>query len=525
MKDSVAMENSVKDNGAKSEFISGMSHAIRTSMNGIIGMTAIARANINDAERVSDCLSKIAFSSRRLLNLIGDILDLNKIESGDLSFTSQTVSLREVINKLANIVVPQTKARGQKFDIFVRDIQTENVYCDGVRLNQILLNLLSNAIKFTDDGGFVRVYLRQEDSPRGQNFVRCIFKVCDNGIGMTEEFQRQIFEEFSREETQQVQETEGSGLGLAVSKAIVDAMKGTIAVKSEVGEGAEFVVTLDFERAELKEPDAIFPSQKLLIVDDDEDLCRNAANWLEEAGVKTDWATNAQIAIDMAQKNHDAGDGYKIVLIDSEMPDANILETVKSFRERFGDKIPALIISAYVWSDIEEEARKAGARGFIFKPLFKSDLFAGLSPYMLGAESKENETLEKKDVRRLDGKRVLIAEDNDLNWEIASELLSDEGLIVERAEDGLECVETFSKSEVGKYDAILMDVRMPVMTGYDATINIRALERDDANIPIIAMTADVFSDDLQRCKECGMNDHISKPIDVEKILQILTRYL
>ncbi len=519
----MAEQEAVKASMAKSEFLSSMSHDIRTPMNGIVGMTAIAQANIGDTSRVTDCLAKIALSSKHLLGLINDVLDMSKIESGKLSLNTHIVSLRETMDSIVNIAQPQIKAKSQVFDIFIQDIQTESVYCDSVRLNQILLNLLSNAIKFTPEGGSVHVYLRQDDSPLGAGFVRCQFTVKDTGIGMTKEFQRQIFDKFSREQSQQVHKTEGSGLGMAITKAIVDAMGGTIEIRSTLGEGSEFRITLDLERAAVQELDMALPPWKMLVVDDDEDLCRSAITSLKEIGIQAEWAAGGKLAVDMARKRHAVNDDYQIILLDWKMPDMNGLETVRELRRHLGDDVPILIISAYDWSDIEDEARAAGAQGFISKPLFKSNLFLGLSPYMLGTEKKEEAKEEK--AQHFVGKRILLAEDNDLNWEIASEILSEEGFVLDRAENGLVCVDMFSKSEIGHYDVILMDIRMPVMNGYDASKNIRALNRSDANLPIIAMTADAFSDDIQHSRECGMNEHIAKPIDVERLMQILSNYI
>lgn len=520
----MAKQEAVKANMAKSEFLSSMSHDIRTPMNGIVGMTAIAQANIGDTSRVTDCLAKIALSSKHLLGLINDVLDMSKIESGKLSLNTHIVSLRETMDSIVNIAQPQIKAKSQVFDIFIQDIQTESVYCDSVRLNQILLNLISNAIKFTPEGGTVHVYLRQEDSPHGAGFVRCRFTVKDTGIGMTKEFQRQIFDKFSREQSQQVHKTEGSGLGMAITKAIVDAMGGSIEIDSTLGEGSEFRITLDFERADVQEMDMVLPPWKMLVVDDDEDLCRSAITALKEIGIQAEWAAGGKLAVDMARKRHAIGDDYQIILLDWKMPGMNGLETIRELLRHLGSDVPILIISAYDWSDIEDEAREAGAQGFISKPLFKSNLFLGLSPYMLGTGQTEEEVKAEK-ARHFTGKRILLAEDNDLNWEIAEELLSEEGFKLDRAENGLVCVEMFSKSEIGHYDAILMDIRMPVMNGYDAAKNIRALDRADADLPIIAMTADAFFDDIQRSKESGMNEHIAKPIDVGRLIQILSHYL
>lgn len=506
---------------AKSEFLSSMSHDIRTPMNGIVGMTAIALANVEDPVRVQDCLKKIALSSRHLLGLINDVLDMSKIESGKLSLNIDTLSLREAMESIVNIVQPQIRERGQHFDIFIRDIQTENVYCDSVRLNQVLINLLSNAIKFTPSGGRINVYLSQEDSPLGNSHVRCHFKVKDTGIGMSPEFQKKIFDTFSREDSQ-VQKIEGTGLGMSITKVIVDMMGGTIEVQSEQGVGSEFHIVVDFEKATLEEIDMVLPPWRLLVVDNNEDLCYSAASALKEIGVDAEWALNGELAVRMVEEHYKKHTAYDVVLLDWKMPGMNGLETTKAIRKIVGDELPILIISAYDWSDIEDEARAAGAHGFISKPLFKSNLYLGLRQYIEG--SVPEETLETEQVR-FEGLHILLAEDNELNWEIAHEILTDAGFEVDWAENGQICVDKFIKSEPGYYDAILMDIRMPVMNGYEAAKTLRALKREDANLPIIAMTADAFSEDIQRCLECGMNEHVAKPIDIQKLMKLLKTYL
>lgn len=517
-----AKKEAVRANKAKSEFLSSMSHDIRTPMNGIVGMTAIAQTNIHDTMRVKDCLAKIALSSKHLLGLINDVLDMSKIESGKLSLNMQLVSLKDTMNNIVNIAQPQVKAKDQHFGISVQNVQTENVYCDNVRLNQVLINLLSNAIKFTPEKGEIKVYMEQEDSPRGSNYVRCHFRVKDNGIGMTPEFQRDIFEKFVRERNEQVDKIEGSGLGMAITKAIVDIMEGTIELVSAPGQGSDFHIVLDLERADVKEEDMILPPWKMLVVDNDKDLCRSAIASLKEIGIEAEWALNGKTAIQMVEKQHIENDDYQIVLLDWKMPDMNGLDTTKAMRKHLGDEVPILIISAYDWSEIEDEALKAGVQGFISKPLFKSNLFLGLRPYMIGYEEEETEQEEEM---QFHGKRILLAEDNDLNWEIAEAVLGEVGFELERAENGKICLEKFSQSEIGFYDIILMDVRMPVMNGYETTQKIRALERQDADLPIIAMTADAFSEDIQRSKECGMNEHVAKPLDMNRLMQILQQYL
>lgn len=510
-------------NKAKSEFLSNMSHDIRTPMNGIVGMTAIAQTNIDDKERVRDCLKKITLSSKHLLGLINDVLDMSKIESGKLNLNMDILSLRDAMESIVNIVQPQVKEKRQHFDIFIQKIVTEDIYCDGVRLNQILINLLSNAIKYTPEEGRINVYLSQEESPLGREYVRCHFRVKDSGIGMSEEFQKTIFDTFTREKVTQVDKTEGAGLGMAITKRIVDSMNGTIELNSAPGKGSEFHVILDLKKADTSVKDIMLPAWNALVVDNNEDLCYSAADALKEIGINPECAFGGREAVEMVKKRHERGADYQLVLIDWKMPEMDGLETTKEIRKHLGDEVPILIISAYDWSDIKDEAIKAGAHGFISKPLFKSNLYLGLSRFVEGRDGMADEG-EKK-VKDFTGKRILIAEDNDLNWEIANELLSAAGFKLERAENGKICVEKFEASKEGEYDVILMDIRMPVMNGYDAASAIRALDRSDAKLPIIAMTADAFSEDIQHSLDCGMNAHISKPIDVNKVINELTKYL
>lgn len=519
----LAEKEALKANRAKSEFLSSMSHDIRTPMNGIVGMTAIATANIDDPVKVKECLGKITLSSKHLLGLINDVLDMSKIESGKLSLNMNQISLRETMESIVNIVQPQIRAKNQHFDIYIQKVQTEDIYCDNIRLNQVLINLLSNAIKFTPEGGRINVYLEQEDSPVGENYVRCHFRVKDNGIGMTPEFQKSIFDTFTREKKTHVDNTEGSGLGMAITKAIVDTMKGTIELNSAPDKGSEFHITLDFEKALTKETDMILPPWKMLVVDNNEDLCLSAVSSLREIGVEAEFATSGIRAVEMVKERHERRDDYEIVLLDWKMPDMDGLQTAKEIRKHLDEDIPILIISAYDWSDIENEAAEAGIHGFISKPLFKTNLYFGLSRYMMDNVEEEKKT--ENVVQDFTGTRILLSEDNDLNWEIAESILSEMGFELERAENGQICVDMFTKSEVGFYDIILMDIRMPVMNGYEATKLIRAMERPDAMLPIIAMTADAFNDDIQHCLECGMNEHIAKPIDVKRLVQLLKKYL
>ena len=518
-----ARKEAVHANKAKSEFLSNMSHDIRTPMNAIVGMTAIATANIDDKQQVQNCLKKITLSSRHLLGLINDVLDMSKIESGKLTLNMDQVSLREVMDSIVSIAQPQVRSKHQQFDVFIHDISTENVCCDSVRLNQVLLNILGNALKFTPDGGLIQVSLYEEESPQGEDYVRTHIIVKDNGIGMTPEIKEKIFESFVREDSARVRRTEGSGLGMAITKYIVDTMGGTIDVESEQGKGSEFHVTLDLQRAETLEEEMILPEWNILVVDDDQQLCESTTSSLKSIGVKADWALNAEKALAMLDQRAKARDNYHIILLDWKLPDMDGITAAKEIRSRFGDETPIMLISAYDWSEIEAEAKDAGITGFISKPLFRSTLFYGLKPFVNSGDAPE----EHQEVKCADftGRRVLLAEDNDLNWEIANELLSDLGMELDWAENGRICVDKFEASPVGFYDAVLMDLRMPVMTGYEATEAIRGLDRPDKDIPIIAMTADAFSEDIKKCLDAGMNAHVAKPIDVREVARLLEKFI
>lgn len=511
---------------AKSEFLSNMSHDIRTPMNAIVGMTAIATSNIDNREQVINCLRKITLSSKHLLGLINDILDMSKIESGKLSLNMEQISLREIMESIVNIVQPQVKSKKQEFDVFIKDIEAEEVYCDSVRFNQVLLNLLGNAIKFTPDGGKIELTLNEEKSPLGDDYVRVHIIVKDTGIGMSEEFMQIVFESFAREDSKRVHKTEGTGLGMAITKYIVDAMHGTIEVSSEQGKGTTFHVIVDLEKAEEREEDMILPSWNMLVVDDDEMLCESAVNSLKSIGVDAEWTLDGETAVKMVAERHNADNDYNVILLDWRLPGIDGIETAREIRKH--TDIPILLISAYDWNEIEDEAREAGISGFIAKPLFKSTLYYGLKRVAADGDEETSENSEadtNEDIPALSGKRILLSEDNELNWEIANELLSSQGLILDHAENGLVCVEKFEQSPVGYYDAVLMDLRMPVMNGYEAADAIRAMHRNDADLPIIAMTADAFSEDKQKCLDHGMNAHVPKPIDIREVLRLLKKYI
>ena len=518
-----ARQAALEANKAKSEFLANMSHDIRTPMNAIVGMTAIATAHIDDRKQVENCLRKITLSSKHLLGLINDVLDMSKIESGKLTLTTEQISLKEVVEGIVNIMQPQVKTKKQTFDIHVENIFTENVWCDGIRLNQVLLNLLSNATKYTPEGGSIQLSLSEEKSPKGENYVRIHINVRDNGIGMSPEFLKRIYESYSRADGTRIHKTEGAGLGMAITKYIVDAMEGTIEIQSEPDKGSEFLLTFDFEKADAMEIDMVLPAWNMLAVDDDELLCKTAMDALKSIGIKAEWTLSGEKAIELVIEHHKKREDYQIILLDWKLPGMNGIQAAREIRRNLGDEVPILLISAYDWSEFEAEAREAGISGFISKPLFKSTLYHALCQYMdVGTEHEQtlNQNID------LSGRRILLAEDNELNWEVAKELLSDLGVELDWAEDGRICLDKFQKSPKGYYDIILMDIRMPHMTGYEATQAIRGLVHPDAlSIPIIAMSADAFSDDIQHCLQCGMNAHIAKPIDVIELTRLLKRYL
>lgn len=511
-------------NAAKQEFLSSMSHDIRTPMNAIIGMTNIAASNTHNPEQVQECLRKIAMSSNHLLGLINDVLDMSKIESGKMTLHIMPVSLKEVMDSIVNIVQPQVRAKHQQFHAAAYEILSENVCCDSVRLNQVLINLLGNAVKFTPENGSVEISLYQEALPDAPSCVRTHFMVKDTGIGMSEEYLKNIFDSFSREDNARVQKTEGSGLGMAITKYIVDAMGGTITVRSEQGRGTVFHVALDLEKAEEQKPDAVLPDWHMLVVDGDGRLCKNAVHCLGSMGIRPEWCLGGEQAMERISKAHQQRDDYQVVLLDLELPDMDGIDAARTIRLQYGDAGPALLIAACDWSEIESEAREAGVSGFVPKPLFRSSLFCALKAFTGAPVENAAEAGQEVDPE-LQGKRILLAEDNELNWEVASELLSVLELKLDWAENGQICVAEFERSPVGYYDAILMDVRMPVMDGYEATRAIRDLKRRDSDLPILAMTADAFSEDIQKCLECGMNDHLAKPIDIQAVSQKLKKYL
>lgn len=513
-------------NRAKTTFLNNMSHDIRTPMNAIIGFTALAASHLDNRERTEDYLAKIAQSSSHLLSLINDVLDMSRIESGKFTIEEKPENLPEILHGLRNIIQADVHARRLELFIDTVDVTDENICCDKLRLNQVLLNLLSNAIKFTDPGGTVSLRVTQKPSEK-EGYAGYEFCVRDTGIGMSREFAETIFEPFTRERNTTVSGIQGTGLGMSITKNIVNMMGGEIHVFSEKGKGTEFTVSLAFrldggkeELEELVELKGLHG----LVVDDDIVSCQSVSKMLRQFGTRAEWTMYGKEAVIRTAEALDVGDPYQIYIIDWSMPDMNGVETVRQIRRVVGHEAPIILLSAYDWSDIEDEAREAGVTDFVSKPLFMTDLHRALG-HALG-RGKDVAMEELPLDKGMAGRRILLAEDNELNREIAVEILSAAGYLVESAENGRIACEMLEASEAGYYDAVLMDVQMPVMDGYEATQRIRAIKDPAlASVPVIAMTANAFEEDRKKAMEMGMDGHLAKPIDVEKMLALLTKII
>jgi signal transduction histidine kinase/DNA-binding response OmpR family regulator len=503
-------------NKAKTDFLSAMSHDIRTPMNAIIGLTSIAQKNIGDDEATRENLRKIGLAGNHLLTLINDILDISKVESGKLNLSPVTFSIVETVENLVNLSQPMVKEKNIDFNFRVGHMEKEYLYADQLRLNQIYINILSNAVKYTEPGGSVSVDMYEEESPVS-GCVRLTYRVSDTGIGMTEEFMERMFQPFSRQTDSRVNSIQGTGLGLAITRKMVDLMNGTIDCKSEDGKGTTFTVVIDIPAADKNRDDIRLDPVDILVVDDDEVLLCTAEDTLGTLGVSADTAGSGAEAIDKILGRRQEGRNYDLVIIDWKMPEMNGVETVRRIRSDIDEKIPILLISAYDVSEIEDEAKKAGANGFVSKPLFRSTLYDKINQ-LLGKEVSSAET--EDDHSDLEGIHILVAEDNDINWEIIQATLAMYGMTSDRAENGRICVDMMKNAAKGKYTLIFMDVQMPEMNGLDATRAIRRMEDTWASsIPIIAMTADAFSENVTECLNAGMNGHIAKPFDVKLVIK------
>ena len=518
----IALQHEGAANRAKREFLFNMSHDIRTPMNAIIGFTSLAATHIDNREQVLDYLKKISTSSQHLLSLINDVLDMSRIESGKVKIEEKAVHLPDLVHDVRSIIQPNVAAKRLSLFIDTMDIEDEDIITDPLRLNQILLNILSNAIKFTPTGGMISIRIAQKNgAPKG-----CVcyeFRIKDNGIGMSEEFQKHIFEEFSREESSTVSGIQGTGLGMSITKNIVDLMGGTIALTSEPGKGTEFIVTLCFTRSGQKAEPKQLPQLeglRALVADDDTNTCLNVSTMLSKIGMWPEWTISGKEAVIRTKYAVEQGDEFSVYIIDWLIPDMNGIEIVRQIRKVIGNRCPIIILTAYDWADIEDEARAAGVTAFCEKPLFLSELRRVLAEPFRAEPASEPAQPTAADLK---GKKLLLVEDNELNREIALEILKEAGFVVDTAEDGAVAVQKIKQAAPGQYDLILMDIQMPNLDGYEATRQIRALpDAEKANIPIFAMTANAFEEDRQNALAAGMNGHIAKPLDVPHLLRVLT---
>lgn len=513
-------------NRAKTTFLSNMSHDIRTPMNAIIGFATIAVSHIDNKDQVKDCLQKVLSSSNHLLSLINDILDMSRIESGKVQIKEQECNISELMHNLVSIIQPQVKAKQLELFIDTFEIVNEDVIADSLKMNQVFINLLSNAVKYTPAGGTISFRIMQKTTFR-HGYGDYIFIIKDNGIGMSKEFVEHIFEPFERESTVTRSGIQGTGLGMAITRNIVEMMNGKITVESEVGKGSTFTVELglklqDIEKnaEQIKELNGL----RALVVDDDFHVCDSVSKMLKKIGLRSEWTTSGREAAYRAQMAYEEGDAYHTYIIDWQMPELSGVETARKIRSVVGSDVPIIILTAYDWSDIEEEARAAGVTAFCAKPLFMSDLKSAL----LAA----NNLLDKEDeaavwtLEDFGGKRILLVEDIELNREIAQVILEEAGFVVESAPDGTDAVAMVEQSEEYYYDAVLMDVQMPIMNGYEATRTIRSMSRRDVkDLPIIAMTANALEEDKEAALKNGMNAHISKPLNMDIFMAVLRQFI
>ena len=523
----VAVEKAESANRAKSTFLSNMSHDIRTPMNAIIGFTTLALSNIDDTDRVKDYLGKTLASSNHLLSLINDVLDMSRIESGKIHLEEVEVNLSDVLHDLKTIVSGQIYAKQLELYMDAMDVTDEDVYCDKTRLNQILLNLLSNAIKFTPAGGTVSVRVRQL-AGKVHGCGQYEFRIKDNGIGMSQEFAQKIFEPFERERTSTVSRIQGTGLGMAITKNIVDMMGGTIEVQTAQGKGTEFTVCVPMcAQTEQRPVEKITELEglKALVVDDDFNTCDSVTKMLVKVGMRAEWTLSGKEAVLRARQSIEMSDVYHAYIIDWRLPDMNGIEVTRQIRS-LGDGTPIIILTAYDWTDIEVEAKAAGVTAFCSKPMFMSDLRETLLVALGQSQTETDDSVLPGGSPDFRGKHILLAEDNELNREIAVEILSKYGFVVDTAENGVEAVEKIKESKPGDYDLVLMDVQMPLMDGGEAARQIRALPDPAlAKIPILAMTANAFEEDRKSALECGMNGFLSKPINIEELIAALSSLL
>lgn len=523
-----AYEAANRANSAKSDFLARMSHDIRTPLNAIIGMTAIAETHMDDRERVADCLGKITVSSKHLLGLINEVLDMSKIESGKVDLQDEEFSLPELLEGMLAMCRPQIEEKRHELSVSIHGIENEGVIGDRQRIQEVFMNLMSNAIKYTPEGG--KIALKITEKPTNGTRVGCYeFVFEDNGIGMSPEYLQHLFEPFERAEDRRVEKIQGTGLGLAITKNIVQMMNGTIEVESELNKGTRFTVTIFLK---LQEKDNAIPYEKfaelsVIVADDDEASCETTCEILSELGIKSEWVLSGEKVMERVVARWQAGEPYNVLLIDWKMPGMDGVSVTREIRRQLGNSIAIVILSAYDWSDIELEARAAGATAFLSKPLFRSRM-EHVFHELVGYEPQENpkSSLEKLAAQDFSGRRALLVEDNELNAEIAEEILKMTGLEVEHAWNGKEAVDMVAAVADGYYDIIFMDIQMPIMNGQEATRAIRAMEREyTGKVPILAMSANAFAEDVLESIASGMNEHIAKPIDFNRLKTALDKWL
>ena len=518
---SLALTAAQQANKAKTMFLNSMSHDIRTPMNAIIGFTALAQTHISHTEQVQDYLTKINTSSTHLLSLINDILDMSRIESGSVKLDENTVHIPDLLHDLRTMIQGMIHAKQQNLYIDTQDVRNEDVITDKLRLNQILINIVGNAIKFTPVGGDIIIRLIEKPC-QIKGYTTYEFLIKDTGIGMSSEFLGHVFDTFAREQSSTVSGIQGTGLGMAITKNIVEMMGGTIEVESEEGKGSEFTVTLTVRLASetIKyEPIAELQGAKALVVDDDIETCRSVCKMLRNIDMQPEWTVTGKEAVLRAQDAAELNNEYKVYIVDYLIPDMNGIEVIRRIRKVISADIPIIILTAYDWTDFEEEAREAGATAFVAKPIFMSELRSVLTN-PIPVKIEKSEEIEKTCAYA--GKRILLVEDNELNQEIASSFLEELGILIDYAKDGIEAVNIINEASEDQYDLILMDIQMPRMDGYTATKEIRTLSNNrKANIPIVAMTANAFDEDKRKSFECGMNGHIVKPFDKDIIIKTL----
>ncbi len=511
---------------AKSVFLSNMSHDIRTPMNAIVGFTTLAISHIDNREEVEEYLKKIMMSGNHLLSLINDVLDMSRIESGKMHLDEKLCSLPEILHELHNIVRADINSKQLELYMDTVDVFDEDIYCDKLRLNQVLLNLLSNAVKYTPAGGTVSMRVSERPGVK-KGYASYEFCIKDTGIGMSSEFVSHIFEPFEREKNTTISGIQGTGLGMSITKNIVDMMNGIIEVKSELGEGTEVTVSFAFRLdSDVKEPMEIpqFKNSRALVVDDDFNTCDSVSYMLTQMGLRAEWTLSGKEAVLRTRQAVTRKDNYEVYVIDWLLPDMNGIEVIRRIRKEIGDEAPVILLTAYDWSDIKDEAREAGVTAFCSKPLFSSELGNCLRSIVNAGERKER--CVEKVLDKLRSGRILLVEDNELNQEIAVAILEDAGFYTEVAENGRTALEMLERSEPGYYRLILMDIQMPVMNGYEATREIRKLKNKElSSIPVLAMTANAFEEDKQKALECGMNGHIAKPINVDILFETLDMVL